>query len=81
MTSTISGASIQYPTLENLKRALDPTILTAAVSVAFIASAETLLSASAVDQLHQGPRTKYDKELASQGRRQRHLRHCSACCR
>jgi MFS superfamily sulfate permease-like transporter len=58
---------IQYPSLENLKRALDPAILTAAVSVAFIASAETLLSASAVDQLHQGPRTKYDKELASQG--------------
>jgi MFS superfamily sulfate permease-like transporter len=58
---------IQYPTLENLKRAFDPVILTAAVSVAFIASAETLLSASAVDQLHQGPRTKYDKELAAQG--------------
>jgi MFS superfamily sulfate permease-like transporter len=58
---------IQYPTLENLHAALDPAILTAAVSVAFIASAETLLSASAVDQLHQGPRTKYDKELAAQG--------------
>ena len=58
---------IQYPTLDNLKRAMDPAILTAAVSVAFIASAETLLSASAVDQLHQGPRTKYDKELSAQG--------------
>jgi MFS superfamily sulfate permease-like transporter len=58
---------IQYPTLDNLKRAMEPAILTAAVSVAFIASAETLLSASAVDQLHQGPRTKYDRELAAQG--------------
>lgn len=58
---------IQYPTLENLKLALDPAILAAAVSVAFIASAETLLCASAVDQMHQGPRTKYDKELAAQG--------------
>ena len=58
---------IQFPTMENLKRALDPTILTAAVSVAFIASAETLLSASAVDKLHQGPRTNYDKELSAQG--------------
>jgi MFS superfamily sulfate permease-like transporter len=58
---------IQYPSLENLKRAFDPAILVAAISVAFIASAETLLSASAVDQLHQGVRTKYDKELASQG--------------
>lgn len=60
-------AVIQFPTLENLKMALDPTILMAAVSVAFIASAETLLCASAVDQMHQGPRTKYDKELAAQG--------------
>ncbi|MFA6903113.1 MAG: SulP family inorganic anion transporter [Gallionellaceae bacterium] len=60
-------SAIQYPTPDNFKRALEPAILTAAVSVAFIASAETLLSASAVDQLHQGPRTKYDRELAAQG--------------
>lgn len=60
-------ATIQYPTLESLKHVFDKDILIAAVSVAFIASAETLLSASAVDQLHQGPRTKYDKELAAQG--------------
>lgn len=60
-------AVIQYPTLENLKRAFEPAILIAAASVAFIASAETLLCASAVDQMHQGPRTKYDKELAAQG--------------
>jgi len=60
-------SAIQYPTLDNLKHAFDPAILIAAVSVAFIASAETLLSASAVDQLHQGLRTKYDKELAAQG--------------
>lgn len=58
---------IQYPTLENLKRAFEPAILAAAASVAFIASAETLLCASAVDQMHQGPRTKYDKELSAQG--------------
>lgn len=58
---------IQAPTLENLKQLFNPAILTAAFSVAFIASAETLLCASAVDQMHQGPRTKYDKELAAQG--------------
>lgn len=58
---------IQFPNLENLKHVFDPAILVAAFSVAFIASAETLLCASAVDQMHQGPRTKYDKELASQG--------------
>jgi len=58
---------IQLPTMETLKRVFDSNILLAAVSVAFIASAETLLCASAVDQMHQGPRTKYDKELAAQG--------------
>jgi len=60
-------AVIQYPTMENLRLAFNKDILIAAMSVAFIASAETLLSASAVDQLHQGPRTKYDKELVAQG--------------
>lgn len=58
---------IQYPTLENLKHGFETPILIAAISVAFIASAETLLCASAVDQMHQGQRTKYDKELTAQG--------------
>ncbi|MFZ4537947.1 SulP family inorganic anion transporter [Propionivibrio sp.] len=58
---------IQYPTLENLKNIFDSGVLIAAASVAFIASAETLLCASAVDQMHQGPRTRYDKELVAQG--------------
>ncbi len=58
---------IQFPTLENLKLVFTPEILAAAASVAFIASAETLLCASAVDQMHQGPRTKYDRELTAQG--------------
>ncbi len=58
---------IQYPTLENLKHGLETPILIAAISVAFIASAETLLCASAVDQMHQGQRTKYDRELTAQG--------------
>lgn len=58
---------IQYPTLEGLKHGFETPILIAAVSVAFIASAETLLCASAVDQMHQGQRTRYDKELAAQG--------------
>jgi len=58
---------IQLPTVANLKHAFETPILIAAVSVAFIASAETLLCASAVDQMHQGQRTRYDKELAAQG--------------
>jgi len=35
--------------------------------MAFLASTETLLSATAVDRLHQGPRTNYDRELIAQG--------------
>lgn len=49
----------------------DPGILFAmllsAVAMAFIASAETLLSAAAVDRMHDGVRTEYNKELRAQG--------------
>ena len=38
-----------------------------AAAIALIASAETLLCASAVDQMHRGPRTKYDREIMAQG--------------
>src|SRR5687768_3124165 len=38
-----------------------------AAALAFIASAETLLSTAAVDQMHRGPRANYDRELAAQG--------------
>jgi MFS superfamily sulfate permease-like transporter len=58
---------VQLPRLEPFTHVLETHILVAAVSVAFIASAETLLCASAVDQMHQGPRTRYNKELAAQG--------------
>jgi MFS superfamily sulfate permease-like transporter len=56
-----------FPTMEKLQRIVEMPILIGAVSIAFIASAETLLCATAVDQMHRGPRTKYDKELAAQG--------------
>ncbi len=42
-------------------------MLLAAFTLAFVASAETLLSATAVDKMHDGPRTNYDRELFSQG--------------
>ncbi|MBJ3807281.1 SulP family inorganic anion transporter [Streptomyces flavofungini] len=37
------------------------------LAFALIASAESLFSAAAVDRLHDGPRTDYDKELVAQG--------------
>lgn len=61
-------AEVQLPSLLDVAAAaFDPKLLGAAASIAFIASAETLLAATAVDQMHQGPRTKYDKELVAQG--------------
>jgi len=45
----------------------DPILLIAAFAVAFIASAETLLSAAAVDRMHSGQRSDFDKELSAQG--------------
>ncbi len=42
-------------------------LMIGAVAIAFIASAETLLCATAVDKMHSGARTKYDRELAAQG--------------
>ncbi len=56
-----------FPTWERLARIVEWPIIVGAVSIAFIASAETLLCATAVDQMHRGPRTKYDRELAAQG--------------
>lgn len=56
-----------FPTPENLARIIEPAILIGALSIALIASAETLLCATAVDQMHRGDRTKYDKELSAQG--------------
>ncbi|SCK58706.1 Sulfate permease, MFS superfamily [Streptomyces sp. WMMB 714] len=37
------------------------------VAFALVASAESLFSAAAVDRLHDGPRTQYDRELMAQG--------------
>lgn len=46
---------------------LDPMVLTGGVVIALVASAETLLCATAVDQMHRGPQTRYDQELTAQG--------------
>jgi MFS superfamily sulfate permease-like transporter len=46
---------------------MNPEILALGAIFAFVASAETLLCATAVDQMHTGPRTQYDQELRAQG--------------
>lgn len=58
---------VQWPSLQSFSHILDPAIIGEALALALIASVETLLSATAVDQLHTGPRTRYNKELFAQG--------------
>jgi MFS superfamily sulfate permease-like transporter len=60
--------SVTIPTADAVLRVFaTQELLLAAFALAFIASAETLLCASAVDQMHTGPRANYDRELAAQG--------------
>ncbi|WP_213979321.1 SulP family inorganic anion transporter [Sphingomonas sp. dw_22] len=61
------AAAITLPGADMFARWLDPTVIGAAIAIAFIASAETLLSAAAVDRMHDGVRTNYNKELRAQG--------------
>jgi MFS superfamily sulfate permease-like transporter len=60
-------SAVSLPDFGNVLGMFDASLLVAAVTFAFIASAETLLSAAAVDRMHQGARTKYDRELVAQG--------------
>lgn len=45
----------------------DAAVWKMALAIGVIASAETLLCATAVDQMHRGPRTNYNRELMAQG--------------
>jgi MFS superfamily sulfate permease-like transporter len=60
-------SSLTFLPLLDFSGLLTPGLIATAVAVAFIASAETLMSAAAVDRMHDGPRTDYDKELRAQG--------------
>ncbi|MCO8162417.1 SulP family inorganic anion transporter [Pseudomonas sp. 21LCFQ010] len=59
--------AIDWLRVEDLVNLANPSVLIAAFAVAFIASAETLLSAAAVDRMHNGVRSDFDKELSAQG--------------
>ncbi|MEB3205486.1 MAG: SulP family inorganic anion transporter [Candidatus Sericytochromatia bacterium] len=58
---------IRWPGMQDLALLRNGQIWTEALAVAVIASAETLLCATAVDKLHDGPRTRYDREMLAQG--------------
>jgi MFS superfamily sulfate permease-like transporter len=62
----LAGA-VQPPGAAEFGKLLSPSALGTVLAFALIASAESLFSAAAVDRLHHGPRTHYDKELLAQG--------------
>lgn len=66
LPESLVGATF-LPTWESLRTLFEPAVLGTVVALALIASAETLLCANAVDRMHDGPRTKYDRELFAQG--------------
>ncbi|MBA4862012.1 SulP family inorganic anion transporter [Streptomyces sp. PSKA54] len=59
--------AIQPPGLDGFGELAGPAALGTVLAFTLIASAESLFSAAAVDRLHDGPRTEYDKELMAQG--------------
>lgn len=59
--------AIQPPGLDAFGEMVSVSALGTVLAFTLIASAESLFSAAAVDRLHDGPRTQYDKELMAQG--------------
>jgi len=59
--------SIEWITPAALATLADGALLASALVIAVVASAETLLSAAAVDRMHEGPRADYNRELRAQG--------------
>jgi len=59
--------AVQLPGLGAFGELASLSVIGTVVAFTLIASAESLFSAAAVDRLHDGPRTQYDKELMAQG--------------
>jgi MFS superfamily sulfate permease-like transporter len=59
-------SEISILNLNNYKEFFTSDILIMALTVAFVGTAETLLTAIAVDKLHTGVRTKFSKEIFAQ---------------
>ncbi|MFL0022206.1 SulP family inorganic anion transporter [Streptomyces sp. NBUL23] len=58
---------VQPPGADAFGELASPAIWGTIIAFALIASAESLFSAAAVDRMHDGPRTEYDKEMVAQG--------------
>ncbi|MFF5971043.1 SulP family inorganic anion transporter [Streptomyces sp. NPDC012769] len=68
-TVRVSGVfdAVRLPGADSFSSLAEPAVLGTVLAFALIASAESLFSAAAVDRLHAGPRTDYDRELVAQG--------------
>ena len=60
-------AAANWISLDALSILSSKAVLVSILTMAFVASAETLLSAGAVDRMHDGVHSDYDKELRAQG--------------
>lgn len=60
-------AAVALPSPSVLVSIFNWEIFFDALAIAFIAAAETLLTCSALDKMHSGQRTSYDRELVGQG--------------
>lgn len=60
-------ASMQLPALSDFAGLAHPEMITLVITFTVIASAESLFSASAVDRMHNGPRTRFNAEIIAQG--------------
>ncbi|WP_406443365.1 SulP family inorganic anion transporter [Streptomyces sp. NBC_01613] len=59
--------AVRVPEAADFGRLTEVGVIGTVVTFALIASAESLFSAAAVDRLHRGSRTDYDRELMAQG--------------
>ncbi|MFI2713929.1 SulP family inorganic anion transporter [Micromonospora sp. NPDC018662] len=59
--------SVVQPSIGHWTMLTELSVLASVATFTMIASAESLFSAAAVDRLHHGPRTDFDKELVAQG--------------
>ncbi|WP_250293416.1 SulP family inorganic anion transporter [Streptomyces atroolivaceus] len=59
--------AVQLPGSDSFAGIAGLSVVGTILAFTLIASAESLFSAAAVDRLHDGPRTQYDKELMAQG--------------
>ncbi|MFH9725265.1 SulP family inorganic anion transporter [Streptomyces sp. NPDC017254] len=68
-TVRVSGVlnAVSVPGADAFAAVTDLALLGTVLAFVLIASAESLFGAAAVDRLHDGPRTDYDKELMAQG--------------